>query len=56
LKKQITINAARRGRSELENELFDELFAGRIGRREFLRHGSVLGLSLPFLTGLAGAA
>jgi peptide/nickel transport system substrate-binding protein len=32
----------------------DEFLAGRIGRRSFLRHGSVLGLSLPVMAGLMG--
>jgi peptide/nickel transport system substrate-binding protein len=54
-KRPTPIDTVRGGRSELENDLFDELLSGRIGRREFLRHGSVLGLSLPFLGGLASA-
>ncbi|TGU19453.1 peptide ABC transporter substrate-binding protein, partial [Mesorhizobium sp. M4B.F.Ca.ET.150.01.1.1] len=50
-----TIDAARRNLSAIENSAIDELLAGRIGRREFLRHGSVLGLSLPFLGGIVSA-
>jgi peptide/nickel transport system substrate-binding protein len=50
-----TIDAARKTLSAIENSAIDELLAGRIGRREFLRHGSVLGLSLPFLGGIASA-
>src|SRR5579885_660513 len=49
------ISRLRRRLTEVENDLIDELTAGRIDRREFLRHGSVLGLSLPLLSGLAGA-
>ncbi len=49
------ISRLRRQLTEVENDLIDELTAGRIDRREFLRHGSVLGLSLPLLSGLAGA-
>ncbi|MBV9701713.1 MAG: ABC transporter substrate-binding protein [Methylobacteriaceae bacterium] len=49
------IDAARYRLNEIENDLVDELAAGRIGRREFLRHGAVLGLSVPFLSSLAGA-
>jgi peptide/nickel transport system substrate-binding protein len=45
----------RRQSSEIENDLMDELLAGRIGRREFLRHGTVLGMSAPLLVGIAGA-
>ena len=40
--------------SSIEDALVDELVAGRISRREFLRHGSVLGLSIPLLSALAG--
>ena len=49
------LDRLRDGCSEVENDLIDELLAGRIGRRELLRHGSVLGLSLPLLGGIAGA-
>ncbi len=55
------LDALRRGRSEHENHLIDGMVAGRVSRRKFMRHGSVLGLSLPFLgsvataVGLAGA-
>lgn len=55
------IDILRRGRSAHENHLIDGLLAGRVDRRDFLRHGALLGLSLPFLgsvaatVGLAGA-
>ncbi|MFO1060029.1 MAG: ABC transporter substrate-binding protein [Dongiaceae bacterium] len=49
-----TSDAVRRGLTEVENDLLDELRAGRIGRRAFLRHGTVLGMSAPLLLGLAG--
>jgi peptide/nickel transport system substrate-binding protein len=39
------LDAARKGRSELENHYIDELVAGRLGRREFLRRGAALGMS-----------
>jgi peptide/nickel transport system substrate-binding protein len=48
------LDALRRRMTVYENDLIDELAAGRIGRREFLRHGTVLGLSLPLLGGIAG--
>ncbi|MCK1450501.1 ABC transporter substrate-binding protein [Bradyrhizobium sp. 35] len=35
--------------TSLENHLVDGHIDGRVSRRDFLRHGSVLGLSLPFL-------
>jgi peptide/nickel transport system substrate-binding protein len=49
------LDALRRRMTVYENDLIDELASGRIGRREFLRHGSVLGLSLPLLGGIAGS-
>src|SRR5215469_1233391 len=49
------VTGIRRRLTEIENDLVDELTSGRIDRREFLRHGSVLGLGLPLLTSLAGA-
>jgi peptide/nickel transport system substrate-binding protein len=39
------LDVAREGRSELENHYIDELVAGRLGRREFLRRGAALGMS-----------
>lgn len=50
------LDALRRGRSAHENHLIDGLVASRVSRRDFLRHGSVLGLSLPFLGSVAAAA
>ena len=50
------LDALRRGRTAHENHLIDGLVAGRVSRREFMRHGSVLGLSLPFLGSIATAA
>ncbi len=41
--------------TEMEAHLVDGYVAGRVSRREFLRHGSVLGLSLPTLMRIAGA-
>lgn len=49
------LDALRRGRSEHVNHLIDGLVSGRVSRRAFMRHGSVLGLSLPFLGSVAGA-
>jgi peptide/nickel transport system substrate-binding protein len=49
------VTGIRRRLTEIENDLVDELSSGRIDRREFLRHGSVLGLGLPLLSTLAGA-
>ena len=41
----------RDARSELENHYIDELLAGRLSRRQFMRKGAVIGMS----TGLMGA-
>lgn len=41
--------------TEMEAHLVDGYVAGRVSRRDFLRHGSVLGLSLPTLMRIAGA-
>jgi peptide/nickel transport system substrate-binding protein len=40
----------RRNAGELENELIDEFKAGHVTRKELLQRGSVLGMSIPFLT------
>ena len=45
------LDAIRSARSELENHYIDELVAGRVSRRQFMRKGAVLGMS----TGLMGA-
>ena len=49
------VDAVRRRRNPLETHLIDGLVDGRVGRREFLRHGSLLGLSLPLLGGIAAS-
>lgn len=50
------LDLLRRRRNPIENHLIDGLVAGRVSRREFIRHGSVLGLSLPLLGQLGVAA
>lgn len=49
------LDLLRRGRTSHENHLIDGLVRGAFSRREFLRHGSVLGLSAAYLGGVAGA-
>jgi peptide/nickel transport system substrate-binding protein len=49
------IDSLRRQCSALENHVIDEFAAGHIDRRAFLRHGATFGMSLPLLTGIAGA-
>ena len=45
----------RLGRSELENHYIDELVSGRLSRREFIRKGSVIGMSMPILAAVLSA-
>src|SRR5947209_3353616 len=49
------LDQLRQGRSDLENHYIDELAAGRISRREFMRRGSAIGLSAPFLGAILAA-
>ena len=52
--RKLSLDAVRRSLDALDNDLIDEFAAGRIDRRAFLAHGSLLGLSLPLLGGIAG--
>jgi peptide/nickel transport system substrate-binding protein len=53
--RQRDVDAIRRERSERENHLIDEYAAGRISRREFVRRGTVIGMSIPVVAWLAAA-
>jgi peptide/nickel transport system substrate-binding protein len=50
------IESYRREAGELENHLIDEFEEGSLSRLEFIRAGSVLGMSIPLLGLLAGPA
>jgi peptide/nickel transport system substrate-binding protein len=52
---QHRVDEVRRQRSEVENHLIDEYGAGKITRREFVRRGTVVGMSIPLLSFLATA-
>ena len=52
---QRRLDAIRARRTELENSVIDEMLAGRISRREFVRAGSVIGISLPVLGAILAA-
>jgi len=52
---QRQVDSVRAQRSELENHVIDEYRAGYIGRREFMKRGAVVGMSLPLLSFLASA-
>ena len=47
------LESLRRRTTAIGNAALDELAAGRIGRREFLRYASVMGMSVPLLGALA---
>jgi peptide/nickel transport system substrate-binding protein len=49
------VDAIRAQGSELENHLIDEYRAGHLSRREFIRRGTVIGMSVPLLGFLASA-
>jgi peptide/nickel transport system substrate-binding protein len=53
--KQHRVDEFRKTSSEVENNLIDALTAGKINRREFVRRGTVLGLSLSSLSFIAAA-
>jgi peptide/nickel transport system substrate-binding protein len=53
--RQHRLDEVRRERSEIENNLIDALTTGKINRREFVRRGTVLGLSLSSLSFIAAA-
>ena len=52
---QHRVDEVRRQRSEVENHLIDEYGAGKLSRREFVRRGTVVGMSIPLLSFLAAA-
>jgi len=49
------VDAIRAQSTEIENELIDEYSAGRLSRRDFVRRGTVIGMSVPLIGFLASA-
>jgi peptide/nickel transport system substrate-binding protein len=49
------LDGIRAQRTELENHVVDELVAGRLDRREFIRRGSVIGMSMTTMGALLSA-
>ena len=49
------LDRLREGQGEIANHVIDELAAGRISRRTFLRRGTVIGISLPALGAIVSA-
>ena len=52
---QREVDEIRKERSEVENHLIDEYSAGRISRRDFVRRGTIIGMSIPVVALLAAA-
>jgi peptide/nickel transport system substrate-binding protein len=52
---QRRVDEIRRERSELENHIIDQYVEGKITRKELLRRGSVVGMSIPILSFIATA-
>ncbi len=53
--RQERVDEIRARSTELENHVIDELRAGRIGRREFVQRGGIIGMSIPVLGFIASA-
>jgi peptide/nickel transport system substrate-binding protein len=49
------LDAIRSNQGEVENHLVDELLAGRLSRRDFIRRGTVIGVGLPVLGSILAA-
>src|SRR5262249_32185165 len=49
------LDALRRGRGPIGEHVIDEFVAGRLSRRDFLRRGSAIGLSMPLLGAIFAA-
>ena len=45
----------RQGQGEIANHIIDEFAAGRLSRREFIRRGTVVGISVPLLGSIVAA-
>ncbi|MGO8877053.1 MAG: ABC transporter substrate-binding protein [Acidimicrobiales bacterium] len=52
---QRKLGQLRRNAGEIGNHVIDEYTAGHISRREFLRRGTVVGMSIPLLGGILAA-
>ena len=49
------LDRLRSERTELENHYIDELVSGHMDRRDFLRRGSMIGMSVPLLGAILAA-
>ena len=46
------LDRVREGQSELGNHVIDEFVAGHISRRELIRRGTVVGISVPAISAI----
>jgi peptide/nickel transport system substrate-binding protein len=49
------LDPLRKGRGPIQEHIIDEYVAGHISRREFVRRGTIVGLSVPILGGILAA-
>ncbi|MBV9447783.1 MAG: ABC transporter substrate-binding protein [Streptosporangiaceae bacterium] len=49
------LDRLRRGQGEIANHVIDEFTAGRLSRRDFIRRGTVVGISVPLLGSILAA-
>jgi peptide/nickel transport system substrate-binding protein len=49
------LDRIRRGQGEIANHVIDEFVAGRLSRRDFIRRGTVVGISVPLLGSILAA-
>jgi peptide/nickel transport system substrate-binding protein len=49
------LDRLRRGQGEIANHVIDEFAAGRLSRRDFIRRGTVVGISMPLLGSILAA-
>src|SRR5215469_4353918 len=49
------LDGLRRGRGPIQEHVIDEFVAGRLSRRDFIRRGSMLGMSMGVLSGILAA-
>jgi peptide/nickel transport system substrate-binding protein len=52
---QRRVDEIRKERSELENHIIDQYIDGKITRRDFVRRGTVVGMSIPLVSFIAAA-
>ena len=52
---QRRVDEIRKERSEVENHIIDQYIDGRITRRDFVRRGTVVGMSIPLVSFIAAA-